>query len=297
MKLYYRISDNSYKKQKLIGATKEACFQNFIKAFCGIIYSNFSKFPHYVPKSEIPIKVILDNCVSETEDMVHVSGMPCEKTQLGNAGSLRYALEQAMEGDDNDIIYFCEDDYLHLDTAPKLIVEGMDRSDYVTLYDHPDKYTAQYNGGEFSKVIKTESSHWRYTISTCMTFATTVKTLKEDIDVWRKYTDGSHPHDHKIFTELSKEKRRRLAVCIPGAACHTDLEYSGRISRMTIEPWAIDMMIQRLESEIESKMEESFGETIKDSVDRLMLKFSMTGNKNGWSKLVALDAFRSTLVK
>jgi hypothetical protein len=261
MKLYYRISDNSYKKQKLIGATKEVCLINFMKAF-----------------HEIPMTIIADKCSEETHCMLSEvnKNHNTVSTDYGNAGSLRHAIELAIsECEDNEVIYFAEDDYLHLRNSPTLIKEGIKRSEYVTLYDHPDKYTSQYNGGEFSKVIKTESSHWRYTISTCMTFGSTVKTLKEDLDIWKKFTNETHPHDHLIFKELGKEKRRRLAVCIPGAACHTDLEYSQRTKKMLIEPWAIQLMIDQLRKEI----------GIDADADWI-------ARKSGTDRLLALDALR-----
>lgn len=260
MKLYYRISDSSYKKPKLAGATKKSCLENFLKCFKN--------------DNDCCLTVIADNCNSDTLDFLQSIKLLFLSTNFGNAGSLNYAIELAIkECEDEELIYFCEDDYLHLESAPKLLQEGIKRSDYVTLYDHPDKYTSQYNGGEFSKVIKTDSSHWRYTISTCMTFATKVKTLKEDLEIWKKYIDGSHPHDHLIFSDLNKSKRRRLAVCIPGAACHTDLEYSGRMKKVLIEPWAINLMINELIKKIPNI---NFDEWI--------------GQKEGWEKLVALDA-------
>jgi hypothetical protein len=259
MKLYYRISDNSYEKQKLIGATKESCLANFMKVFHGI-----------------PTTIIADKCNEKTNSMLLKTGIPIISTDYGNAGSLRHAIELAIsEFPDDEVVYFVEDDYLHLEISPSLIKEGIKRSEYVTLYDHPDKYTSQYNGGEFSKVIKTESSHWRYTISTCMTFGSTIRTLKEDIDIWKKFTNESHPHDHYIFKELSKEKKRRLAVCIPGSACHTDLEYSQRTKKMLIEPWAIQLMIDQFRNEIGLEADSEW-----------------IANKKGTEKLMALDALK-----
>lgn len=266
--LYYRISDKGYQKSKLIGATKEVCLMNFCKAFSEQIF-----------KEDPEILVIADRCDRPTIKMLVDAGLPLEITDLGNAGSFRHALKLALEREDDELIYFCEDDYLHLGSAPQLLKEGIKRAEYVTLYDHPDKYTRLYNGGEFSKVIKTTSSHWRYTCSTCMTFGSTVKILKEDLNVWEKHTNGNHPHDHKIFTELG-EKNRRLAVCLPGVACHTDLDFSSRMGTVLIDDWAIELMISELEFLLQS-----FDQEIKNSVIK---------DRSGWSKLVALDALLKT---
>ena len=248
---------------------------NFVKAFQEVIFGlNLPPPEDWIA----PMRIIADKCDRKTVRMLLETGIPVTLTDYGNAGSLKHAIKLAIEEcHEDELVYFCEDDYLHLGMSPTLLEEGIKRADYVTLYDHPDKYTAQYNGGEFSKVIKTNSSHWRYTISTCMTFGTKIKTLKEDLDIWEKHIDGDHPHDHFIFTDLSKERRRRLAVCIPGVACHTDLEYSGRVNKMLIEPWAIELMINELSEQIGFSARETWIQ-----------------NKTGLDKLMALDAVLQT---
>ena len=270
IKIYYRISDNSYPKTKLIGATKEVCLRNFCHTFSEAISGQH-------------VEVVCDNCHDATIKLVQDLGLPHIITADGNAGSLRLVLELALKHDENTLIYSVEDDYLHLPIAPILLQEGIKRADYVTLYDHPDKYTRVYNGGEHSKVIRTATSHWRYTASTCMTFCTMVKTLREDIDVWLKHTDGPHPHDHRIFIELGK-KQRRLAVCIPGVACHTDLAFSKTMSTMLIDAWAIDLMIAELEKQLSGLK--------LDSNEEYHLMRKSLDVKCGKEKLMALDALR-----
>jgi hypothetical protein len=270
MKLYYRISDNSYEKPKLIGADKATCLENFIVSFQKIIYGNEPPLKNCIP----PIKIVADNCERKTVGMLSETGLPLKLTNLGNAGSLIYSIKDAINSyNDDDLIYFCEDDYLHAISSVNLLEEGIEIADYVTLYDHPDKYTSQYGGGEISKVVRTRSSHWRYTVSTCMTFAAKIKTIKEDLSVWEKYTAGDHPHDHKIFTCLNETKNRKLAVCLPGAACHTDLTFSGQAGVILIEPWAINFMIEKLSFSLKEKALDPWVQ-----------------EKNGWKKLVALDS-------
>ena len=304
MKLFYRISDKSFNKSKLIGSTKEVCLMNFCKAFAEVIFSDLSE--EYVP----PIMVLADNCERKTIKMIQEAGLPVTVTSEGNAGSLRKAIEIALEYDDDELVYFCEDDYLHLGSAPKIIEEGIKRADYVTLYDHPDKYTRNYNGGEFSKVIKTASSHWRYTVSTCMTFGTKVGKLREDKDIWfdDEMTGEFVPHDHHIFGKLN-EKGRRLAVAIPGVACHVDLTFSGTVNAMLMEHWAIDMMIDELTAELEeywdkrrpvvvSKSDkEKVPKYMQEYIDYCKLRDSMIKDKVAQEKLLALDALRQQIKK
>lgn len=229
LRLYYRISDASYKKPKLPGATKEVCLKNFLETFkeCTIIADN----------------------VSESRHLVEETGLPVRYTNLGNAGSLIYALELALENSDDTLVYFCEDDYLHLPASVGLLEEGLSASDYVTLYDHPDKYTSVYGFGEVTKVFRSRSSHWRHTVSTCMTFGTKVGVLRKDLEIWKKHIDGNHPHDHNIFTELG-EKGRKLSVSIPGTACHTDLTFSGHAHAVLMDEWALKMLIQDITTKL-----------------------------------------------
>lgn len=295
MQLFYRISDKSYPKQKLIGATKQSCLDNFCEAFKEIIGNNCNDH------KAAPMTIIADNCGKETTQMVYETCIPVLVTEDGNAGALRTAISMALRLPDEELVYFCEDDYLHLPTAPKLLEEGIKRADYVTLYDHPDKYTRDYNGGEFSKVIRTNSSHWRYTVSTCMTFGVKVKTLREDNEVWQKFIDGQHPHDHQIFTALGK-KNRRLAVCIPGAACHTDLEFSARMNKMSMEPWAIEMMTELKYDQLLDIEVNLAQDTCSDALDVFQeLIADVILRKVGLERLLAYDAlcmqYSKSLVK
>ena len=290
MKILYRISDKSFEKSKLIGATKEVCLMNFCKAFADVLFNGFGDLA-YVP----PVKIIADNCERKTIKMIQETGLPVTSTSEGNAGSLRKAIEIALEEDDDELVYFCEDDYLHLGSAPKLLEEGIKRADYVTLYDHPDKYTRNYNGGEFSKVIKTASSHWRYTASTCMTFGTKVGKLREDKDIWfnDEMTGEFVPHDHHIFGKLN-EKGRRLAVAIPGVACHVDLTFSGTVNAMLIEHWAIDMMGDELSQELDEIQSQL---PAKEKSKWRNMRGSLLFEKTGQERLLALDALRQQIKK
>jgi hypothetical protein len=56
---------------------------------------------------------------------------------------LNYVIEQ--DYNDEDIIYFLEDDYLHQSGWVDVLLEGFEYigADYYTLYDHPDKYYLQ----------------------------------------------------------------------------------------------------------------------------------------------------------
>jgi hypothetical protein len=232
--IFYRISSESQPKEKLPGANKQRCLDNFLRVFGRKAF------------------FIADNCHVPLLKHLETLNLKLFETNLGNAGSLRHALELAMELPPDNLVYFVEDDYLHLQSAPQLLTEAINYVDYVTIYDHPDKYGQDYDGGEISKVFRTKSSHWRFTVSTTMTFATQVRTLREDYRIWLEGTKGAVPRDHEIFMTLG-EQGRTLATSIPGAACHVDLAHSARIGMNTIEDWAINEMIGTIMEELDHK--------------------------------------------
>lgn len=146
-----------------------------------------------------------------------------ETTAHGNNETFLEVLDYALENlSGDDIVYFVEDDYLHRPGAGGLIREGLKRADYVSLYDHPDKYD-----GRQTRLFLTDSAHWQYTVSTTMTFATKVKTLAFDEKIIRMCTntDNGNPADHWLFSTLTGQYQRRLATPIPGYATHGETNF------------------------------------------------------------------------
>ena len=211
MKIIYRISDTGYNKIKPDYITNENCLKNFV-----YIFGNQN------------LEIIADNCSKETLQMVTKYCHPnkINTVSVGHgAGTFNLALDMALKYDDETIIYFVENDYLHKPGSDKILVEGLQIGyNYVALYDHPDKYINGANpfvedGGEVTRVMLSNSCHWKITNSTTMTFAAQVKTLKEDESILREYTSGSYPRDFEMFLAL-REKQHGLITPIPGYATH-----------------------------------------------------------------------------
>lgn len=137
-----------------------------------------------------------------------------------NLISWHVALDQARNAPiaDLDIIYFLENDYLHvagwLDKVFELYSSGI-RFDYLSLYDHMDKYIYPMYSDLTAKLLVTRTHHWRTTPSTCGTFMLNRKTLIEDFDLW-----ALEVQDHYLFTELCTNRGRVLLTPIPGLATH-----------------------------------------------------------------------------
>jgi len=216
MKIIYRISDAGYNKVKPDYIDNEKCLQNFCNVFYDHIYD---------------IHIIADNCSESTMDMInkYINPVNIEKVSIGHgAGTFNLALDKALKWEDDEIIYFVENDYLHKQNSPTVLEEGFNLgASFVALYDHPDKYMDPRAGGnpyceggaEDTRVYLTDSCHWKITNSTTMTLASKVSTLKQTEDILRKHTSGTHPNDFPMFLEL-REKEHLLITPIPGYATH-----------------------------------------------------------------------------
>ncbi len=204
--IFYRITSDDRPAKKAI---RHACLENFSKVFG-------DKFI-----------VVADNCDESVLRHLGSLNLRTLESNLGNGGSFKYALKMATQLHPEAIVYFVEDDYLHAPAARSLIPEAVPYADYVTLYDDPDKYGPLYDGGEVSKVFRTEGGHWRFTENTTMTFAAQVKTLRDDYYIWLDGAKGDRPLDRETFEFLGK-KGKTIAVAIPGACVHirqpTDME-------------------------------------------------------------------------
>ena len=218
MKVIYRISEGGYPKDKPEYITKINCLKNALTHF-----------------DENDFTLIADGVSEEFKSEIRsVYNGKIENVNIGHgAGTFNIALNGIEGLDINEIVYFLEDDYLHKEGSQKILESGFELGmDYVTLYDHPDKYLNPIEGGnpycegraEFTRVYLGEYSHWKLTNSTTMTFAAKVKTLKEDEGILRQWTAGEHPHDFQMFGDLQK-KGRRLVSSIPGYATHGETRW------------------------------------------------------------------------
>jgi hypothetical protein len=227
MKIIYRISDAGYSKVKPEYVNNELCLKNFCNVFFDQIYN---------------ILVIADNCSDDTMVMIkkYIDPVNIRKVSVGHgAGTFNLALDEALKYDDKTAIYFVENDYLHKPNSYKIIQEGLELgASFVSLYDHPDKYLPPSQGGnpyceggaEDTRVYLTESTHWKITNSTTMTFATTVETLKRVNSILRKHTVGTHPNDFPMFLEL-REQNELLITPIPGYSTHGETAWLSPLTK------------------------------------------------------------------
>ena len=213
MKIIYRISDAGYNKVKPDYIGNEQCLKNATETFKDADWS-----------------IIADNCSPETLTMIEeITDCNIEIVSVGHgAGTFNLALDEALQYDDDEIVYFIENDYIHKPDSQKIIEEGFTLgAPFVALYDHPDKYLDPSKGGnpyceggaEDTRVYLTDNCHWKITNSTTMTFAAKVSTLKKYEDTLRNFTKDTHPNDFQMFLHL-REQGGLLLTPLPGYATH-----------------------------------------------------------------------------
>ena len=127
----------------------------------------------------------------------------------------------------NTILYCLEDDYPHRPGWATIVREGFSqltparmKFDYITLYDHRDKYTYEMYKDLTAKVAISASVHWRTIPSTTNTWITLGKTFREDFDTFWAYRN----QDHEKFLTLG-HRGRTIGSCIPGYSTHAHLEH------------------------------------------------------------------------
>ena len=198
------------------GYTWKDCFNNFIMNF----KPNSEELIVYIDNSEKEtIKYVVEVCKT--------NGFTYKLTNDGNAYGFYVVAKDALDNDDDTIIYFVESDYLHRKESKEALFEIFTtyaKNSYATLYDHPDKYIDGANpyvqgGGEMTRVMLSKSSHWKVTNSTTMTFASKVKTLRKTENILREYTQGSYPRDFDMFVHLYNSAHY-LVTPIPGYSTH-----------------------------------------------------------------------------
>jgi len=204
-------SSISQHKKRLPGFSHEICYRNLLAT---------------VDLTQANLTFLLDIARGAKEHHFLSKEKVIEISEGTESGAFLRLLEhvEALPLHPETILYFVEDDYLHLPGWVQVLREGLQIPgvDYVTLYDHRDKYTAPAYEHLKSRLFCTSSCHWRTTPSTTQTFALRFKTLLRDIKIHRKYSmHRKISADHAKFLHLEKQGRV-LVSSIPGWATHVE---------------------------------------------------------------------------
>lgn len=187
----------------------EKCFQNFLSTIKG--------------KDNIKFHVIMDgnidsNWVSKYKDSFighEIQGGTMEKAAIE---MYRIALSLLDEMGDKDLIYFLENDYLHIDGWDKHVLDvyqSFEGLNYITLYDHLDKYFNPLYDDLVSKIFVSNTCHWRTTPSTCGSYIVPKNIFAEDY-----INHTTIIGDHNKWLAINEEKGRFILSPLPGLSTH-----------------------------------------------------------------------------
>jgi hypothetical protein len=175
---------------------------------------------------EYEVHIVGDRVSEETWSFLNETLKPKtsfnSSTALRDSGSLLKCSELAMEFNDEDFIYFVEDDYLHNKETfwekTKDFLNFANQSINIPWFIHPTDYPCQYNRLlKRCYIFQTPSGYWREVATTTHTFMCYKKFYKLFVEHFREChkEDGNDGALSEIF--------QRDALCfspLPGIATH-----------------------------------------------------------------------------
>jgi len=192
---------------------------------------SYEKCYRSIKNEDINLTILLDGTKANHHFQFDDEDNVIEYTGGSDAASFKFCLETMMHSNlqDDDIVYIVEDDYMHRPNWKLILKEAFDNFnvDYVTLYDHPDKYFLTMYEQLQSKLLHTQTAHWRTTPSTCNTYAGKWQTFKKHWNTHMKYCNPQHTHDgydHTKFIDLWGQGSN-LISSIPGYSTHCEISF------------------------------------------------------------------------
>jgi hypothetical protein len=208
IEFYYRSTDKDKKKNYSVTKT------NLIKLINKQIM-NSNHRPNYFNKHSClmsfvravknlkghPYKIYFLNDTDISKNKLGIMKKYGEVINLGgkgNGGSMRYIFSKATKSN-SKYVYFAEDDYLYKENAFSEMLEAFEllKPDYITLYDHPDRYKGLITDSNRKiKLYLGKNQHWRDCYSTCMTFGARAEVFNRDVEFMKLFTLGVDKKDN-----------------------------------------------------------------------------------------------------
>jgi len=185
----------------------EKCFQNLLRT----------------ADENVSINVVYDGKLTDGNFIHNYNNQINKIVEVTGGGDFKSfqrtceVIKNSPEIEGKDIVYFLENDYLHVDGWASKILELFQTYSvsYVSLYDHNDKYFLPQYDDLISRISTTENHHWRTTPSTCNSFALSKKLFDEDYDIL-----STMEGDHNKFLWLTENRNRFVITPMPGLSTH-----------------------------------------------------------------------------
>ena len=155
------------------------------------------------------LTVILDGCPKEYEDIFREKvSRDCleiiHTNKIGNSPTFLLQLSILLEQIFADYVYFAEDDYFYIAKFSEMLqfMKSNSSVDFVSPYDHPDLYLNHGSHPYEKTKVKFGDREWKDVMSTCCTFLTSKKILKEAEDMIASYKKLS---DHRMWYLITRK--------------------------------------------------------------------------------------------
>lgn len=184
----------------------EKCFVNLLDSIEG---------------EDVNLHMIMDGKASNNFIKKYIDKFTLHEYDGGNdfaSAMFSYKLAHSIVKNPKDLIYFLENDYLHVHNWVNKVKELFSTFkflNYVSLYDHNDKYFLPMYENLVSKIVTTKTHHWRTTPSTCGSFIISKEVFDLDYDIL-----STMEGDHNKFVWLNKNRNRFVITPIPGLSTH-----------------------------------------------------------------------------
>ena len=187
----------------------EACFINLLNT---------------TQNKDVKIHLVMDGKIEDNWINKYKDNYISHEIVGGNIDNITkelYKIAKQTDIGENDLVYILENDYLHADGWVDKVInlyntfEGLN---YISLYDHNDKYFLPMYENLTSKIISTDKHHWRTAPSTCGSYITTKRIFDEDYSV--HIGENIPIGDHHKWLWLNNNKDRFILTPIPGLSTH-----------------------------------------------------------------------------
>lgn len=178
---------------------KERCWDSFCNSFLG---ENRAEI-HVVWDGEIDNRLFEAIKIKEPKITIHKINEKSNQKSLASCYDLAGSLN-------NKYIAFIEDDWLFLDGAYKILLEGLNKfyGHFVFPYDSPHRYDLAYQDVTLGQdyLALTDNSHWRTAESLMCSVAMNRQLFNEVKQLLLKFcfVSGNAPNDRGFYRECLK---------------------------------------------------------------------------------------------